>query len=69
MTDYDESDEYCPNCDNHYVLNAVEPKAALKVESEDVRIDSRMVGNRDERTRGKDEIKLWDVGETADRLG
>ena len=23
----DESDEYCPNCDNHYVLPAVEPES------------------------------------------
>jgi hypothetical protein len=35
------SDEYCPHCDNHYVLEAITPKAALKVESEDVRVDAR----------------------------
>lgn len=35
------SDEYCPNCDNHFVIDALTPKAALKVESDDVRIDSR----------------------------
>ena len=35
------SDEYCPHCDNHFVLDAVEPKAALKVESDDTRMDAR----------------------------
>jgi hypothetical protein len=34
-------DEYCPHCDNHFVLNAVTPKASLNVEGEDARIDSR----------------------------
>lgn len=37
------SDEYCPNCDNHFLIDAVTPKAALKVESEDTRIDARYV--------------------------
>ena len=35
------SDEYCPHCDNHYVLDALTPKAALKVESDDTRMDAR----------------------------
>ncbi|EXJ91904.1 hypothetical protein A1O3_00454 [Capronia epimyces CBS 606.96] len=39
--DWDESDEYCPNCDNHFVIEAATPKAALKVESDDVRVDAR----------------------------
>ena len=37
------SDEYCPNCDNHFVIDALTPKAALKVESDDVRVDARYV--------------------------
>lgn len=37
----DESDEYCPNCDNHFVIDALTPKAALKIESEDTRVDAR----------------------------
>ena len=36
-----ESDEYCPHCDNHFVLDAKTPQAALKVESGDTRIDAR----------------------------
>jgi hypothetical protein len=35
------SDEYCPHCDNHFVLEAKTPKASLQVESEDVRKDAR----------------------------
>ncbi|KAF5854579.1 hypothetical protein GGP41_007297, partial [Bipolaris sorokiniana] len=35
------SDEYCPHCDNHFVLEAKTPKASLQVEGEDVRKDSR----------------------------
>ena len=35
------SDEYCPHCDNHFVIDALTPKPALKVEGEDARIDSR----------------------------
>ena len=46
-------DEYCPNCDNHFVIDAVTPKAALKVESNDTRMDSRML--KDERMKQADE--------------
>lgn len=35
------SDEYCPHCDNHFVLDAVTPKPSLQVEGEDVRVDAR----------------------------
>ena len=35
------SDEYCPHCDNHFVLEAKTPKASLQVEGEDVRKDAR----------------------------
>lgn len=39
--EFEESDEYCPHCDNHFVLEAVTPKASLQVEGEDVRRDAR----------------------------
>jgi uncharacterized CHY-type Zn-finger protein len=39
--EFEESDEYCPHCDNHFVIDALTPKPALKVEGEDARIDSR----------------------------
>lgn len=35
------SDEYCPHCDNHFVIDAVTPKPALHVEGDDARVDSR----------------------------
>lgn len=44
----DDSDEYCPHCDNHYVIEALEPKPVLMFESDDPRFlrqeqqDSRM---------------------------
>ncbi|KAF9513333.1 hypothetical protein BS47DRAFT_1382539, partial [Hydnum rufescens UP504] len=41
MTIYEESDEYCPHCDNHYVIEAKEPKPMLKIEGEDARVDAR----------------------------
>lgn len=37
----EDADEYCPHCDNHFVLDAVTPKARLEVEGEDARLDSR----------------------------
>lgn len=63
MTVYEESDEYCPHCDNRYVgyanlafhynifdaeafyqvIDAKTPQAAIGVESEDVRMESRCV--------------------------
>lgn len=67
MEDFDDSDEYCPHCDNHFVLEAKTPQAALKVESEDTRVDARMI--KDERVQQKEYNSIFDVGETADRLG
>ncbi|KAJ2395804.1 hypothetical protein GGI05_001414 [Coemansia sp. RSA 2603] len=50
MTDtYEEADEYCPHCDNHYVIEAKMPTAALGVEGEDARVDNRMI--RDDRVK------------------
>lgn len=63
-------DEYCPNCDNHFVIDAKTPQAALKVESDDTRMDSRML--KDDRKRGNNEVKnIWDVGENlgGEKLG
>jgi len=49
MTEYDESDEYCPHCDNHFVIPAKTPQAALAIEGEDARVDARML--KDERVQ------------------
>ncbi|BFZ60027.1 hypothetical protein YB2330_001049 [Saitoella coloradoensis] len=53
----DEADEYCPHCDNHFLLEAVEPKAALRVEGEDVRKDARMI--KDDRVKVDPARSLW----------
>lgn len=67
MTEYEDSDEYCPHCDNHYVIEAKEPKARLEVEGEDVRKDARML--RDERIKAIKEMSIWDDEGEAARLG
>lgn len=66
VQEFDESDEYCPHCDNHFVLDAVTPQARLEVESEDVRKDSRML--KDDRERQDVQQTIWSLKESADRL-
>ncbi|EPQ55271.1 hypothetical protein GLOTRDRAFT_61193 [Gloeophyllum trabeum ATCC 11539] len=46
---WEESDEFCPWCDNKYVLEAKIPQAVIGVEGEDLRKDNRMI--KDERMR------------------
>ncbi|KAF1809604.1 CHY zinc finger protein [Eremomyces bilateralis CBS 781.70] len=65
--EFEDSDEYCPHCDNHFVLDAKTPQAALNVESEDPRKDSRML--KDNRVREADKQTIFDVKEAAERLG
>ncbi|KAM0747322.1 hypothetical protein T439DRAFT_329063 [Meredithblackwellia eburnea MCA 4105] len=65
MSTFEESDEYCPYCDNHFVIEAKTPQAMLRVEGDDVRIDSRMI--KDERT--KIAQKVTDEDFFADQLG
>ncbi|KAE8166680.1 hypothetical protein BDV40DRAFT_296459 [Aspergillus tamarii] len=66
-TEFEESDEYCPHCDNHFVLEAITPKPALQVEGEDARIDNRML--KDDRVRGHQERSIFNVRDAEDRLG
>ena len=61
------SDEYCPHCDNHFVIDAITPKPTLKIEGEDVRIDSRML--KDERLRQEQQRSIFDVKDAPNRLG
>ncbi|KAH7135436.1 hypothetical protein B0J11DRAFT_424705, partial [Dendryphion nanum] len=65
--EFEDSDEYCPHCDNHFVLDAITPKASLQVEGEDVRKDARML--KDERVRREEERSIFDVRDAANRLG
>ncbi|KAI9360882.1 CHY zinc finger-domain-containing protein [Pilaira anomala] len=53
MTDYEEEDEFCPHCDNQYVIEALIPEATIGIETEDVRVDNRVV--KDDRLRAKQE--------------
>ena len=67
MQDFEESDEYCPHCDNHFLIEAMEPKPRLEVEGEDVRKDARML--KDDRVKAKEEARVWDDEGEAARLG
>lgn len=60
------SDEYCPHCDNHYLIDAKTPQPVLKVDGEDVRRDARML--KDERMRGEEPRAMFDVKGAGDRL-
>ncbi|UNI14199.1 hypothetical protein JDV02_000853 [Purpureocillium takamizusanense] len=64
---FEESDEYCPHCDNHFVIEAKTPQAALSVESDDVRVNNKML--KDERTRQQKLRSIFDPDEEADKLG
>jgi hypothetical protein len=65
--EFEEADEYCPHCDNHFVLEAVTPKAAITVEGADVRVDSRMI--KDERVKQAPKRTIFDPDVEADKLG
>lgn len=49
------------------MLDAKTPKAALTVESEDARVDNRMI--KDERVKGDIERTIFDLKDDADKLG
>ncbi|KAJ5641915.1 hypothetical protein N7490_005915, partial [Penicillium lividum] len=65
--EFEENDEYCPHCDNHFVLEAITPKAELKVEGDDARMDSRML--KDDRVRADQEKSIFTFRDISDRLG
>ena len=67
MDTWEEADEYCPNCDNHFVIDAITPKAALKVESDDTRMDARML--KDERVKQEGVGNVWEDQGGETRLG
>ncbi|KAL4255931.1 hypothetical protein AB1N83_012425 [Pleurotus pulmonarius] len=70
MSNYEESDEFCPHCDNHYVIEAKTPQAVLGVEGEDARVDARMI--KDERVKPVQHARsafLIDDDDLADRIG
>ena len=61
------SDEYCPHCDNHFVIEALTPKPTIKIEGEDIRIDSRIL--KDDRVQADKERSIFDVKDAPNRLG
>ena len=65
--EFEDCDEYCPHCDNHFVIEAKTPKAALRVESEDTRVDNRML--KDDRERQRVLRSMFDPDDDADKLG
>ncbi|KAG0655269.1 hypothetical protein C6P46_001083 [Rhodotorula mucilaginosa] len=66
MQAYEESDEYCPHCDNHYVIDAKTPNAMLTVESEDTRIDNRAI--KDDRVGADGKIDTPELDEWLSHL-
>ncbi|KUJ17760.1 uncharacterized protein LY89DRAFT_616009 [Mollisia scopiformis] len=64
---FEESDEYCPHCDNHFVIEAKTPKPILQFEGEDARVDNRMI--KDERIRAEEQRTIFDVKEAPNKLG
>ncbi|KAI0301767.1 CHY zinc finger-domain-containing protein [Multifurca ochricompacta] len=66
MTAYEESDEYCPHCDNHYVIDAKTPQAVIGIEGEDARVDARLL--KDERVNSDGSRSLFKQ-DISDRLG
>ncbi|KAF3479654.1 zinc finger protein [Arthroderma uncinatum] len=65
--EFEESDEYCPHCDNHFVLDALTPKPVVNLEGEDPRKDARML--KDERLKPEEERSIFDVKDAPNRLG
>ncbi|KAJ2906867.1 Zinc finger protein [Zalerion maritima] len=74
--EFEEADEYCPHCDNHFVVEALEPKAALVAEGDDVRVDNRMLKGGDNRTKeGGEKMReqmaggkeIWDLNDETDK--
>ncbi|KAF9529774.1 hypothetical protein CPB83DRAFT_905882 [Crepidotus variabilis] len=69
MTVYEDSDEYCPHCDNHYVLEAKTPHAVVGVQGEDARVDARMLkDDRVQQAVHKSAFEL-DDDDFLDKLG
>jgi len=67
MVNYEESDEFCPHCDNHYVLDAKTPRAVVGVEGDDVRVDARML--KDDRVKLNNTRSIFAEQDLTDRVG
>ncbi|KAJ2632852.1 hypothetical protein GGF44_003761 [Coemansia sp. RSA 1694] len=65
INECEEADEYCPHCDNQYVVEAKTPIAALGVEGEDARVDNRLI--KDDRAKATSGSSMFDK-DNADKL-
>ncbi|RYP71721.1 hypothetical protein DL771_004672 [Monosporascus sp. 5C6A] len=65
--EFEEADEYCPHCDNHFVIDAAIPKPALTVEGDDARVNNKMI--KDDRVRQERQRTMFDIQPDADKLG
>ncbi|PVU97005.1 hypothetical protein BB561_000832 [Smittium simulii] len=65
--DLEDSDEYCPHCDNHFVIEAKTPKMALGVEGDDIRVDNRMA--KDFRIKNAAQRTVFNSNDLDFRLG
>ncbi|KAL2753810.1 hypothetical protein ACRALDRAFT_2044133 [Sodiomyces alcalophilus JCM 7366] len=65
--EFEEADEYCPHCDNHFIIEAKTPKPAISIEGEDARVDNRMI--KDDRVKPARKRTIFDPVEDADKLG
>ncbi|RUS18942.1 hypothetical protein BC937DRAFT_88144 [Endogone sp. FLAS-F59071] len=66
-SDYSEEDEYCPHCDNKYVVDAKMRELGIGIEGEDLRVDSRLI--KDDRIKQSKQItSIFDI-DGSDLLG
>lgn len=66
---FEEADEYCPHCDNHFIIEAKTPKPALTIEGDDARMNNKML--KDDRVKPKQTERktIFDPTHEADTLG
>ncbi|KZP12966.1 zinc finger protein [Athelia psychrophila] len=69
MTEYEEGDEYCPHCDNHYVIDAKTPQQMISVEGADARVDARMIKDEREEQKKPKRSAYLDTDDMTDRIG
>ncbi|KAK5654188.1 hypothetical protein OQA88_7619 [Cercophora sp. LCS_1] len=70
VAEFEEADEYCPHCDNHFVIEALTPKPAISIEGADARVDNRMLKDERIKTGPKQGVPtVFDPDFDADKLG
>ena len=66
-SEFEEADEYCPHCDNHFIIEAKTPKPALTIEGDDIRMNNKLL--KDERQKQTGMRTIFDPSDDADKLG